>query len=154
MNFQLNLRSEAVEQLHPSKPLCVPPDITVREALRQMKEGNQAAVLICRNGSLAGIFTERDALKMMAQGADFDVLIADVMTRSPVSLAGHGSVGAAITRMAQGGYRRLPVVGEQGRPLGLVNVEGILHYLVEHFPAVVYNLPPEPHHAIHAREGA
>jgi predicted transcriptional regulator len=90
----------------------------------------------------------------MHAGADFDVPVMDVMTRNPVALSRRGSVGDAITKMAQGGYRRLPIVDEQGRPQGLLRVEGILHYLVEHFPSVIYNLPPEPHHAAQAREGA
>ena len=37
---------------------------------------------------------------------------------------------------------------------GVLKVSGILHYLVEHFPKVVYTLPPEPHHKTAAREGA
>ena len=126
----------------------------MRDALRQMKQENKAAVLICRDEALIGIFTERDALKMMATAANFDVPITDVMTLNPISLSPRGSVGAAISKMAQGGYRRLPIVDDQGRPQGLVKVEGILHYLVEHFPSVIYNLPPEPHHATQAREGA
>ena len=154
MDFQLNLSSETVEHSFPSESLCVSPETTVRSALQQMNQQNKAAVLICREGMLVGIFTERDALKMMATGANFDVPINDVMTRNPVSLSPRGSVGAAIAKMAQGGYRRLPIVDDQGHPQGLLKVEGILHYLVEHFPSVIYNLPPEPHHATQAREGA
>ena len=154
MDFHLNLSSETVEHSFPSAPLCVSPETTVRDALRQMKQENKAAVLICRDEALIGIFTERDALKMMATAANFDVPITDVMTLNPISLSPRGSVGAAISKMAQGGYRRLPIVDDQGRPQGLVKVEGILHYLVEHFPSVIYNLPPEPHHATQAREGA
>ena len=154
MDFQLNLSTETVEHSFPSEPLCVSPETTVRDALRQMKDQNNAAVLICRDKALVGIFTERDALKMMAKAADFDVPITDVMTRNPISLSRRGSVGAAIAKMAQGGYRRLPIVDDQGHPQGLLKVEGILHYLVEHFPSVIYNLPPEPHHATQSREGA
>jgi hypothetical protein len=29
-----------------------------------------------------------------------------------------------------------------------------MHYLAEHFPSVIYNLPPEPHHSTQEREGA
>jgi hypothetical protein len=56
--------------------------------------------------------------------------------------------------MSFGGYRRLPIVDDKGRPTGLLKVPGILHYLVEHFPNVVYNLPPTPHHSTQEREGA
>lgn len=154
MNFQLNLNTETVDQCHPAEPLCLAPAASVREALRQMKELNRGAVLVCQDQIVIGIFTERDALKMMAAGASFDVPLQQFMTPDPVVLDARDTVGKAITMMAQGGYRRLPIVDDQGRPTGIVTVEGIMHYLVEHFPAVIYNLPPEPHHAIHEREGA
>jgi CBS domain-containing protein len=119
-----------------------------------MGEFNQAAVLICRDGKLLGIFTERDALKMMAGKANFDVKLSEVMTRNPVTLSRRDSVGSAIAKMSQGGYRRLPIVDEGGRPVALLKIEGILHFLVEHFPSVIYNLPPEPHQITQDREGA
>lgn len=154
VDFHLNLSSDSVEQSHLISPLCLSPDASVREAMHRMAEGNRAAVLICRDEQLVGIFTERDALKMMASGSDFDAKLGDVMTRDPVVLSRHDSVGTAITRMSQGGYRRLPIVDDTGRPVGLLKLEGILHYLVEHFPAVIHTLPPEPHHSTKAREGA
>lgn len=154
VDFQLNLRSETVEHSYPAQPSCFSPQATVREALEKMAAKNEAAVLICQDGKLTGIFTERDALKLMAQGGSFDIPLSEVMTRNPIALSRHDSVGSAITKMSQGGYRRLPVVDEQGRPLGLLGVDGILHYLVEHFPAVVHNLPPEPHHSTQSAEGA
>jgi CBS domain-containing protein len=46
--------------------------------------------------------------------------------------------------MEEGGYRHLPVVDQAGRPLGVLSVKRIVHYLVEHFPSTIYNLPPDP----------
>ncbi len=63
-------------------------------------------------------------------------------------------MAAAIRTMSVGGYRRLPVVDDQNRPVGMVNVADIVHYLCEHFPQAVYNLPPESQPAMHGREGA
>ena len=119
-----------------------------------MQERNRGAVLVCHEQLVIGIFTERDALKMMAAGASFDVPLRQFMTPDPVVLRAHDTVGKAINLMAQGGYRRLPIVDDQGRPTGIIKVEGIMHYLVEHFPTVIYNLPPEPHHSNQQREGA
>jgi hypothetical protein len=36
----------------------------------------------------------------------------------------------------------------------VVAVHGIVHYLVDHFPATVYNLPPNPKNNQKEREGA
>ena len=68
MSFHLNLNTETVDHCHPSQPLCVVPSVTVGEALRQMKEHNRGTVLVCQDQAVVGIFTERDALKMMAEG--------------------------------------------------------------------------------------
>lgn len=154
VNFQLNLNSDTVDQCHPARPLCLAPTASVSEALEQMKEHNRGAMLVCHDHTVTGIFTERDALKMMAAGASFDVPLERVMTPDPVLLRARDTVGKAITIMARGGYRRLPIVDDRGWPTGIITVEGIMHYLVEHFPAVIYNLPPEPHHFTQQREGA
>ncbi len=154
MSFHLNLNTETLGHCHPAEPLCLPPTASVAEALRQMKEHNRGAVLVCRDQKVVGIFTERDALKMMASGARFDGPLELCMTPDPVVLHASDLVGKAITMMAQGGYRRLPIVDDHGRPTGIITVQGIMRYLVEHFPAVIYNLPPEPHHATQQREGA
>ena len=154
MNFQLNLDTETVDQCHPDEPLCLAPTVSVREALRQMNEHNRGAALVCDNQIVIGIFTERDALKMMAAGASFDAPLERFMTPDPVVLRAGDKVGKAIAMMSQGGYRRLPLVDDRGRPTGIITVVGILHYLVEHFPSVIYNLPPRPHHFTHDREGA
>ena len=57
--------------------------------------------------------------------------------------------------MEEGGYRHLPVVVDD-RPVGILSVKRIVHYLVEHFPATVYNLPPDAPTLNHPpkREGA
>jgi len=56
--------------------------------------------------------------------------------------------------MEEGGYRHLPVVDETGRTLGVLSVKRIVHYLVEHFPSTIYNLPPDPSVFPHDAEGA
>ncbi len=135
-------------------PLCVEPGTSVRRVLRLLQKHKAGNVLVCRGGKLAGIFTERDALKMMAHGADFDVPIESVMSADPVVLSPGDSLGTAIAKMAHGGYRQLPMVDDQGRACSVMKVSGILHYLVEQFPEMIYNLPPEPHHRTQQREGA
>jgi hypothetical protein len=56
--------------------------------------------------------------------------------------------------MEEGGYRHLPVVDESSRVVGILSVKRIVHYLVEHFPNTVYNLPPDPNAVQQQREGA
>ena len=80
--------------------------------------------------------------------------VEKVMTPSPVTIAQSASVQQAIETLESGGYRHLPVVGENGQPVGVLSVKDIVHYLVEYFPAKVYNLPPKPDQKQAARDGA
>jgi CBS domain-containing protein len=154
MDFQLNLNTETVVETHPGKPLSVSPQATIGEVFALLKEERTGAVMICREGVLVGIFTERDALKLMANGCDFNAPIATVMTAKPAIVHGRETVGAAINRMASGGLRRLPMVNDKGVPVGMVKVSGILRYLVEHFPRAIYTLPPDPKPRMTERDGA
>ena len=154
MDFHLNLNTEPVRRAYSVDPIYLESTDTVRKALHRMREKTTGAVLICDEGLLVGIFTERDAMKMMASGHDFDAPLKEFMTTMPVSLSAEDTVGKAIAKMSYGGYRRLPIVDSDGRCQGVLKTSGILHYLVEHFPKVIYNLPPTPHHATQNREGA
>src|SRR5437016_5454244 len=115
VSFHLHLNTETVDQCYPDEPLCLAPTATVAQALTQMKAHNRGAVVICREHAVVGIFTERDALKMMAAGAKLEVPLERHMTPDPVVLRASDKVGKAITMMAQGGYRRLPIVDDSGR---------------------------------------
>ncbi len=154
MDFHLNLDTETVNHAFPAEPLCVSPEMSLREVFLLLKKHNRGNVMVCRDERLVGIFTERDALRLMARGGDLDATIESVMIRKPVTLAAEQTVGEAITMMAEGGYRRLPIVDGEGKPVGELKADGILRFLVEHFPKVVYTLPPEPHHTTQEREGA
>lgn len=155
MDFQLNLDSETVAHAHPADPLVVAAPTPIRAVLELLRDQKQGAALVCSaEGVLVGIWTERDAMRVLAGDMDLDLAIERVMVRDPVALSPSDTVGKAIALMASGGYRRLPIVDQRGRPTGVLNVDGILHYLVEHFPKVVYTLPPQPHHSTQEREGA
>jgi len=154
MSFEVNLNNETVEAVRPLPPRVVGPTVTVRAAMEQMRELREGSVLICRDEVLIGIFTERDALHLMAREADLDVPVEEVMTADPVSIHASATVGEAIRSMSRGGYRRLPIVDDEGHPVGTVITSGILHYLVEHAPEAVYNLPPTPRPVTQEREGA
>lgn len=154
MSYQLHLDTETVDHAFPAQALCVEPGTTVRQVFAELRQQNRGCVLVCRDGKLIGIFTERDALKLMAEEADLDVPVEAHMTSRVLTLSTIDTVGSAIQRMASGGYRRMPIVDKDGRPIGVLGVSGILHYLVEDFPKVVYTLPPQPHHTMQQREGA
>lgn len=154
MEFQLNLDSETVDHIGFAKPICVAPGTSVHDVFQVLKEHGEGAVLVCRDGALIGIFTERDALRLMASQAGLDVAVEEVMTAAPVTLNTSDTVSVAISTMANGGFRQLPIMDAEGKPVGLQHVAHILHFLVQHFPGIIYNLPPAPNPTQQTREGA
>ena len=149
----LNLNGESIGQVDIRPPLSVAPGASVREVLRLLKEHRRGSVLVCRQGRLVGILTERDILRLLAGGHDLDVAVEREMVPDPLTVGPSDTVGAAVERMAENGYRRLPLVDSDNRPIGEVDVEGIVHLLVQHFPQAVYNLPPLASPPTREREG-
>jgi len=150
-----NLRSDVVSSLDQSVLVVVPPSATIREAIRLMRERRCGCVLVCEARRLCGIFTERDVLKrVLARDACLDGRVDAHMTPDPVTVRRDDGVALVIRRMLEGGYRHLPVVDDQGMPVGVVSVKGLIHYLNAYFPAAVYNLPPVPGQVHQTREGA
>jgi CBS domain-containing protein len=111
-----------------------------------MKEYRVGCVLVEKEGRLLGIFTERDILtKLVGTGYDpAKVQVDEVMTRDPETLTSDDPIAFAMQRMSVGGFRHVPLVDPNGRPVGILSVKDIVDYLAEHFPREVLNIPPEP----------
>ena len=145
MELARNLKIDSVSRLTPTAPLRIRPEQDVADAVALMRQHRVGCVLVCQDVRLVGIFTERDLMRrVLAEGLPLTVPVSSAMTPDPVVVYPKESVGAAVRRMEEGGYRHLPVVDAAGRPLGVLSVKRIVHYLVEHFPSTIYNLPPDP----------
>jgi CBS domain-containing protein len=154
MELARNLRVDSVSRLHAS-PWSVAPEQTVAEAVQLMRQHQVGCLLVCQGDDLVGIFTERDLLRrVLAAGRPLSLPIAECMTPKPVVVHPKESISTAIRRMEEGGYRHLPVVDSSGRPLGVLSVKRLVHYLAEHFPSTIYNQPPDPNVVPLQPEGA
>jgi signal-transduction protein with cAMP-binding, CBS, and nucleotidyltransferase domain len=151
-----NFKTESVSRLHPTPPWRIAPEQSVAEAVALMREHRVGCVLVCSNEEhLVGLFTERDLLRrVLAADLPLSVPVAMCMTRDPVVVHPKDPIGAAVRLMEEGGYRHLPVVDPDGRPLGVLSVKRIVHYLAEHFPSTIYNQPPDPNVVPRQPEGA
>ncbi len=155
MDLAKTFKVESVSRLHPTPPLRIRPDQTIAEAVKLMREERVGCLLVCDQGKMVGIFTERDLLRrVLAPGKPLTLAVSECMTRNPVAVHPKEPIGLAVRRMEEGGYRHLPVVNEADELVGVLSVRQIVHYLVEHFPTTVYNLPPNPGVVQQDREGA
>ena len=151
------LRSDPISRLPLRAPCSASPDATIEQVVRLMTERRTGYVLLldAGTGKLVGIFTERDFVnRVVAAGKEVSGPVREVMTPDPKTLARHDNVQKAVEVMGTDGYRHMPVLGDDGTPVGVLSVKEIVHYLVEYFPAKVYNLPPTPDQTQPAREGA
>jgi len=139
------LLNDAVNLLSPSEPICLPATATVHEAITKMLANRRAAVVIVDgDGRLIGIFTERDVLtRVVGQSRDVQgTTLAEVMTRDPEALSPQDRICFAVNRMNNAGYRTVPLVDAERRPIGIVTVSDVVKWLAEIFPEAVLNLRP------------
>ena len=139
------LLNDTIAVLSPAEPICLSETATVHEAVQTMLARRQAGVLIIdATGRLAGIFTERDVLTRVV-GKDLDARrtpLAGVMTRKPEALTAHDRVAYAVHCMGVAGYRTIPLVDPERRPIGVVTVNDVIRWLSNLFPEAVLNLRP------------
>jgi CBS domain-containing protein len=155
MELARNLKIDSVSRLHPTPPWSVGPGQTVAEAVGLMRDKGVGCVLVCEADRVVGIFTERDLMRrVLAAGQSLATPVASCMTPDPVAVGPKDPIRAAVRLMVEGGYRHLPVVEASGRPVGILSVKRIVHYLAEHFPSTIYNQPPDPSVVPLAPEGA
>jgi len=155
MELARNLRVDSVSRLEPTPPHRIEADKLVKDAVNIMRTEGIGCLLVCQNGKLVGVFTERDLMcRVLGVGKALTLTIGEVMTPTPVTVSAKDSIRVAIRKMQHGGYRHLPVVDEENRPTGVLSVKRIVHYLAEHYPTAVYNLPPDPGSIPNEREGA
>jgi CBS domain-containing protein len=104
---------------------CMPDD-TVTEVARLMKKEDIGPVLIVdneRSSTLVGIVTDRDlVLKVIAEGLDPKTTkVNDVMSKKLVTCYADDDVEQAMNAMAQFQLRRIPVVGDNMKLIGIIS---------------------------------
>jgi CBS domain-containing protein len=109
------MNREMSEIIRHQKPLMLPPATTVQEACKQMYSRKVGAAFVVNEQSrLLGIFTGRDAVRMLAKGRDPAVTaLKDVMTKKPASMPPDSTAIEALRLMRDGGFRHVPVVREE-----------------------------------------
>ncbi len=103
-------------------PLTMTASQSVRLACQRMVERRVGAVLVTdKKHHLAGIFTGRDAVRILAEGKDAAATtLADVMTQHPHTLSPEQTAIDALRVMGDSGFRHLPVIAD-GKIVGIVS---------------------------------
>lgn len=109
--------------------LNVRSDSTVTESAEIMRDHNVGCVLVeDKDGRIEGILTERDIIaKVVAISGDpDDHIVGRIMTTSVLTCTLQTSVSEAQQLMASHRIRHLPVVDDEGMPIGVISVRDIV----------------------------
>ena len=154
MTISKSVRDVEVVALKMDPPVVLDETASVRDVVGQMQEKRSGYALLCREGRLSGIFTERDVLnKVVGIEGVLDKPASELMTRDPVCVQEKDPIRIAVLHMHKGGFRNVPILDENGKIITCVRHKDIVHYLVQHFAQHVLNLPPDPDNMPETREG-
>jgi CBS domain-containing protein len=106
------------------EPACCTPDSTAQEAAQLMKENDCGSIPVVENREsqrLIGTVTDRDlAIRGLAEGRGPDTLVRELMTNDPVTALPEDEIEVVREVMVARMVRRVPVVDENGKVVGIV----------------------------------
>jgi CBS domain-containing protein len=114
--------AKTIHDLMTSNPSTIEPDKTVADAAKLMRDEDAGLIPIVEGQKLAGTITDRDiAIRVVAEGKDpQSSTVRDVMTSRLVTVDPDQDLDEALRLMAEHQVRRLPVVEEDGKLVGIV----------------------------------
>lgn len=114
--------AKTVREAMTSKLCSIDTDKTVAYAAKMMRDEDVGIAPIVEGDRLVGVLTDRDiAVRVVAEGGDSEqTKVTDVMSRDLVTLDPDQDLDEALRLMARHQVRRLPVVEEDGRLVGVV----------------------------------
>lgn len=138
--------------------VCCGRDETVQGAATLMRRHHVGDVVVVDDPdgerTPVGIVTDRDiVVSVVAPGLDpLGLLAGDIMSDDLLLADEHDDVDATIERMRLRGIRRVPVVGEGGRLVGIVSADDLLAYLAEEMEELARISPHQQQHERQARQ--
>ena len=114
------------ENVMTEHPKCCEPGNTAAEVASLMKRENIGSVPVCTDGGskkLIGVITDRDlAMKVVAEGRDpKKTKVSDLMTENPITCYPEEDLQSALEAMEQYQVRRIPVIVDGGRLVGIIS---------------------------------
>lgn len=108
--------------------LSVSPDDSVFAALELMAKHDIGAVLVMRDGQLAGIFSERDyARKIILVGkSSKETMVREIMTEKVLYARPEQTTNQAMALMTEKRIRHLPVLDSNQHVLGMISIGDVV----------------------------
>lgn len=119
------MQTNTVRDVMTKNPLSLPENASLSQAARAMRDSHIGVVLVTDSSDkLAGLVTDRDiVVRAIAEGQDPNhVPLSRVLSKPEYELQADAPIDRAVKMMSDAKVRRLPVVDEQGRCIGIVSL--------------------------------
>ena len=113
---------KSIQELMTPNPRTIETDRPIMEAAKLMRDGDIGMVPIIEGDKLIGTITDRDiAIKVVADGKDpSTTTVREIASTNLVTIDPQQDLDEALRLMAKHQVRRLPVVEEDGKLIGVV----------------------------------
>ena len=114
--------AKRIREIMTSNPTTIEADESITRAARMMRDEDVGIAPIVEADRLVGTVTDRDiAIRVVAEGKDPETTpVREIASKDLVTVDPEQDLDEALRLMAQHQVRRLPVVEEDGRLVGIV----------------------------------
>ena len=122
----MNIGLLLVKQVMITKVITANPSMNTKETIETLYEKHIGCVVSIDNDKKCiGIFTERDAIRLVAKNVQLNQPLEKVMTKNVVTIQENCSLNEAMRMLHEQRIRHLPVVNQKGKLVGLLSVRGL-----------------------------
>lgn len=113
---------KTISEVMTSNPRTIEPSTPIVEATKIMRDDDVGSIPIVEGDQLWGTITDRDvSIRAVAEGRDAQsTTVGEIASRDLVTIDPQQDLDEALRLMAKHQVRRLPVVEEDGRLVGIV----------------------------------
>jgi len=106
-------------------------DMTIESAIKTLDEKHIGSIVITDDeGKCTGIFTERDAIRVIARNFSLSTPLKKVMTQNPITVWEGASFAEAMALIVSHGKRHLPCIDEKKRLVGILSIRNFLDEVI------------------------
>ena len=101
----------------------------LRIVAEKMSENNIGSVVVTDNGKVVGIFTERDLVRVVAEGVSLDTPVGRVASKNLITARKGESILSISMKMIEHQIRHIPVIDDDGTVVGILSIRDVLRQL-------------------------
>ena len=108
--------------------LTVSPETRIKEAARTLSDNHIGSLIVVKNEKVAGIITERDILRSLADSEKDEIeskIVEDAMTHYVIPITSGSNVESAVKLMIENKIKKLPVI-DNDKLVGIITASDII----------------------------